>query len=222
MSEKKNLVKSFFGVAIRGRTYLTVLYLLLAFPLGILYFVFLTTGISLGVGLLITWLGFLVLLLMMMTWFVFSAFEHRMTGWMLGVKMYPMVKEKTKEKNLWKKFKSHISNPVTWKSLAYLFVKFPLGIISFVVAVTLLTLSLTMLSAPFIYNRYYLDFYYFTVDTFGAALLVCVGGVLVTLISMHVMNGLGFVSGQFAKVMLGTRKKESEPESEEEGIEEKK
>jgi len=38
----------FFGVAAREGTYLNIIYLLLAFPLGCAYFVFLVTGLSLG------------------------------------------------------------------------------------------------------------------------------------------------------------------------------
>jgi len=41
------------------------------------------------------------------------------------------------------------------------------------------------------------------VDTLGEALLVSLAGVLATLVSMHVLNGLAWVSGKFARVMLG-------------------
>jgi hypothetical protein len=203
MSESNNGAKKLFGVVIRGQTYLNMLYLLLAFPLGVLYFVFLVTGLSLGIGLLITWVGFLILLFVMIVWWSFAWFEHKMTGWMLHVDINPMSKTEMLEKNLWKKFKAHISNPVTWKSLAYLFIKFPLGIFSFTVAVTLISLTVGLLSAPFIYRWADMDFYYFTIDTLWQALLVFVVGLVFGLISMHLMNGLAYLYGQFAKVMLG-------------------
>jgi hypothetical protein len=34
---------------------------LLAFPLGVVYFVFLVTGFSLGIGTLIIWIGMIIL-----------------------------------------------------------------------------------------------------------------------------------------------------------------
>ena len=44
-----------FSVVVRPQTYLNIFYLLLSFPLGIAYFVFLVTGLSVGFGLLIIW-----------------------------------------------------------------------------------------------------------------------------------------------------------------------
>ena len=44
MSQLKQL--PFFGVIAEPQSYINILYLLLAFPLGIAYFVFLVTGIS--------------------------------------------------------------------------------------------------------------------------------------------------------------------------------
>lgn len=203
MSEKNDLAKKFFGVVIKERTYLNMLYLLLAFPLGIIYFVFLVTGLSLGIGLLITLVGFFILLFVMVVWWGLAVFEHKMASWMLQVEINPMSKAKASDKNLWQKFIAHLGNPVTWKSLAYLFIKFPLGILSFVVAVTLISLTIGLLSAPFIYWWIETDILYFTVETLWQALIVFVVGLVVGLISMHLMNGLAFLYGQFAKVMLG-------------------
>jgi len=48
-----SVVRVFFGVVADPQSYLNIFYLLLAFPLGIAYFVFLVTGISVGTGLII-------------------------------------------------------------------------------------------------------------------------------------------------------------------------
>ena len=53
------------GVAVDPRSYVNIFYLLLSFPLGLFYFVFLVTGISLGVGLTIIWVGIPILLLVL-------------------------------------------------------------------------------------------------------------------------------------------------------------
>ena len=45
------------GVLTNSQTYKNLAYLLLSFPLGVFYFVFLITGISLGVSLAIIWIG---------------------------------------------------------------------------------------------------------------------------------------------------------------------
>ena len=48
-----SVVRVFFGVVADPQSYLNIFYLLLAFPLGIAYFVFLVTGISVGTGLIV-------------------------------------------------------------------------------------------------------------------------------------------------------------------------
>jgi len=68
MNKTTDIVKQFFGVVTRGETYLNIIYLLLAFPLGTAYFVFLVTGLSLGLSLLIIWVGIPILLFMIVAW----------------------------------------------------------------------------------------------------------------------------------------------------------
>ena len=61
MSQLKQL--PFFGVIAEPQSYINIFYLLLAFPLGIAYFMFLVTGISAGAGLIIIWVGVPILAL---------------------------------------------------------------------------------------------------------------------------------------------------------------
>jgi hypothetical protein len=44
MNSFTNILVKFFGVAARSQTYLNLLYLFLAFPLGLAYFIFLVTA----------------------------------------------------------------------------------------------------------------------------------------------------------------------------------
>jgi hypothetical protein len=63
MSVSKKL--GFFGVIVDPQSYLNIVYLLVAFPLGTFYFVFLITGLSFGFGLFITLFGIPILLLVL-------------------------------------------------------------------------------------------------------------------------------------------------------------
>ena len=63
MSRSRNV--QFVGVAADPQSYVNILYLFLSFPLGIAYFVFLVTGISLGFGLLVIWVGVPILVLVL-------------------------------------------------------------------------------------------------------------------------------------------------------------
>ncbi len=67
-------LKAFFGVVARPRTWLNILFQWLAFPLGLFYFICLVTGLSLGIGLVIIWVGIPILLIVTGSWWLFGAF----------------------------------------------------------------------------------------------------------------------------------------------------
>ncbi len=81
-------MKNFFKVITEGKTYLSMFYLLLSFPLGIIYFVFIVTGLSLGLGLAITLLGIPILFLTLLLWRVFAKFEIILAESMLNIKIH--------------------------------------------------------------------------------------------------------------------------------------
>jgi hypothetical protein len=213
MESLKTYLVKFFGVAIRGQTYLNALYLFLAFPLGLVYFIFLMVGLSSGIALTIVWVGLLILLVVFITWTAMAAFERQMAIWLLREEIPPMSRQDPAGLTLWQQFKATVTNPVTWKGLVYLLAKFPLGLLSFVVLVTLFSVSVSLLAAPFYYS-WVPNEYVFTlngvrtnpvwvVDTLGEALLVSLAGILLTVVSMHILNSLAWVSGKFARIMLG-------------------
>jgi hypothetical protein len=214
MNSSNDFFEKFFGVILHGQTYLNALYVFLAFPLGLFYFIFLVTGLSLGVGLAILWVGFLILLAVFAGWYGLAAFERQMAIWLLHENIPPMLKQDLTGKITWQKFLAVLGSPVTWKGLAYLFVKFPLGILSFVVMVTAVSVSASLIAAPF-YYRWFPPTVNFIVngnawnpgwviDTLPEALALSLLGVVVVFISLHVINGLAWVSGKFARVMLGS------------------
>ena len=214
-----DVMKKFFGVIARGQTYLNALYLLLAFPLGIFYLVFLVTGLALGVSLLILWIGLLILVAVFAAWYALAAFERQMAIWLLREDIAPMTRSDQTGLSLWQSFVAALRNPVTWKGLFYLFAKFPLGVVSFVVLVTLLSISVTMLATPFYYQWADVSFAWVfqnwqpagRVDTLGEAMAISLIGALFTLVSMHVINGLAWVSGKFARMMLGSSQATTTP-----------
>ena len=193
----------FFRVALDRQTYLNILYLLLAFPLGLAYFIILVTGLSLGFSLAILWVGLLILALMVIAWWIMAAVERQLAIWLLREQIPPMASPKPAGPEFWARCKSHLTNPVTWKSLVYLFVKFPLGILSFVVVVTCLSLSAGLIAAPWLYPYGHIELGARIIDTPSEAWFAAAVGVVVAVLSMHLMNGLAFVSGRLARLMLG-------------------
>ena len=104
----------------------------------------------------------------------------------------------------WRGLKVHLASRLTWTGLLYLLLKFPVGIASFTIAVTLISVTFSLLGAPF----YYwvddgLDMGIWQVDMLWEALILTLAGIPMVFISLHLMNGAAFLSGRLARVMLG-------------------
>jgi len=209
MSQDSGILEKFFSVIAKGQTYLNFIYLFLAFPLGLIYFIFLVTGISVGVATLIIWIGLFILAMVIAGWWLCAGFERVMAINLLHFDIAPMSTPRSEkaQTNL-QKLGAFLTNPVTWKSLLYLFVKFPLGILSFVVLVTLTSITLVMLFAPLLYRYIQPEIIGWTgviwrIDTMGEAVAASVIGFILIFVSLHIFNGLAWVSGKFAQIMLG-------------------
>jgi hypothetical protein len=196
-------LKNVFGVAFRGRTYANILYLFLAFPLGLVYFVFLAVGISLGIGLYILLIGLPLLVLTLLAWRQFIKLEQFQSRRLLGAKMEPEpILRWSSDQNAWRWFRSRLSSPVTWKGLAYLFLKFPLGLLAFVLLVVMGVASLVFISIPFIYQHVNIEMGHSIDLTMPQALVFMVLGMSLGLFSLHIWNGLAFVFKWLSERML--------------------
>lgn len=217
MEQTDTVAKNIFGVIARGQTYLNLLYNLLAFPLGLFYFIVLIVGLSVGIGTVIIWIGLLILALMLGAWWLFILFERQLASGMLKVKLGVVDTPKTQSaQTIWKKIGAYLSNPVTWKGLLFLFLKFPFGLVVFVVLVTLGSIVLYLLTAPVTYQFFCPEVWftfntYWKIDTLSDAMIAFVISVPLIFVTLHVSNGLAWVSGWLAKVLLGNPVRETPP-----------
>ncbi|MBM3791352.1 MAG: hypothetical protein FJW35_13540, partial [Acidobacteria bacterium] len=81
--------EGFFDVVTNRQSYLNLLYLLISFPLGTFYFIFIVTGISLGMGLAVVLVGFFILLVVLAAVRAFSSWELRLSAGLLGARPAP-------------------------------------------------------------------------------------------------------------------------------------
>ena len=213
MEKSQSIWIRFFGVPFRVRTYLNLLFLLLAFPLGLIYFCFFVIGVSLGLATAILLIGFFILAFVGLGWWAFAVFERYQAIWLLGMDIPPMDKPSPKPDGVWNRVVDLLTNPVTWKSLVYLIIKLPLGIFTFIILVTLAGVSIGLIAAPFVY--WWLPYGVnvngpmgWQVDTLWEALIAFIVGVVFGFFSLHVLNYLAYVSGLFAQIMLGNRRAE--------------
>lgn len=211
MNNPIKLVGRFFHIISSGQAYLNLVYLLASFPLGVFYFVFLVSGLSTGISLVIIWIGVPILLLVGITWWMLARFERSLVITILKEDIPTMVPAAMNGTSVWSHIREYIFNPVTWKSLLYLFLKFPLGIATFVILVTLVSLTLSFLSMPIIF--YYSgnfqiglfttpDKSLWIIDSLNDALLAAAIGLFILPVTLHITNGLAWFHAKLARIML--------------------
>jgi hypothetical protein len=203
MNDVNPWMRKYFGVVSRPQTYLNLVYLLLSFPLGILYFTFLVTGVSLGLPLIFFLVGVIILAAVVTVSWHMVSFERSMAISLLHIKIPPMSNEVSQPGTFWQRVRNTLVNPVTWKGLLFLLCKFPLGIINFVLVISILALVLVLLAAPFIYPWATYDLGFTVVNSLTEALLLTITGLLITPSGFHLLNYLARIQGEFARVMLG-------------------
>ncbi len=194
----------FFGVITRPNTWKSVGYLLLAFPLGIFYFVFLITGFSLGFGLLITLMGIPILVGMMAASYGLGEFERLTTNQMLETSI-PHTGRISRAEGFWQKLKELVVSSETWKRVFYLLLKFPFGIVGFVFVVVALSMF-AQIFAPLVYEQ---DWYnpnigtVWEVDRVWEAIVVAIIGVGLGFVFLHLINGTARIWALIAHALLG-------------------
>jgi signal transduction histidine kinase len=200
------VVEALLGVAIDWRTYARLVYLLLSFPLGLFYVLLLGAGVALGAALAVAGVGLLLLLGSLVAAWAFALFERELAVTLLGADVPPMTAPDRGQLASWKGLTSHLGRSVTWKSMAFLVLKLPLGILfatgaglPLVGSVFLLTTPLSILGLPNALVRPQLIPL--------VACLVLLGIVLLTL-TLHLANWMARVWAGLAEIMLGVSQEE--------------
>ncbi len=205
MDNSPNSMQKLFNVFVRPQTYLNLVYLFLTFPFGLIYFIILVTGISLGIGLLILWVGFLILAAVLALTWAFTLFERQLAMNLLQVQIQQRPSTAVPSETILHQLKRLLTNSQTWKGMLYLFLKFPLGTLTFSVAVTLLALSFGLILAPLLYQFVPMDFFYIQVDNLSLALIMMVIGIFLLPLSLHALNYLAELWGKVTEIFLGER-----------------
>jgi hypothetical protein len=195
-----------FGVYVDPRTWGSLLFMLIAFITGIVYFTWGVTGAALSVSFLILIIGLPFALLFLLSVQGLALLEGRLVEALLGVRM-PRRPLFARAGMKWlERLKALLTDRHTWLSLLYMILQMPLGVLYFSLNVTLLALALSMLAAPFVQLIWHLPLitnygqHYF-LPSWGLA-LVEIGGVLVLTGTMHLARAIGWLHGRYAKWML--------------------
>ncbi len=196
----------------------SITYLLLGLPFGILYFVVLIVGFSVGVPLVLLWAGLPILYVTLIVVGGFARFERWLLEGLLN-RSIPYETQTYFAKTWLGRFWQQFSSVQTWKEIMYLILKFPFGLVSSIITIVLLALDIGLVLSPVLLLTKLnlpildLDGYQFRVDSLENAAIAFSVGLALTFISVPLLNWLARANGTFAQLMLSNaaRKPRKEP-----------
>jgi signal transduction histidine kinase len=187
------------------RTYGRIGYLLLAGCLGTLEFIFLVTGIAVGVGLAVTLIGIPILIGCVYAWGGLAEGERRIIHALTGTEI-PNPYRPLPTGGWWVRLRARLGDPATWKDLTFLLLQFPFGLVSFIVACVVLGVGLQGLTLPLWFWAVSdgVDIGIFRVDALWEALALMPLGALVLVLGIPALGTLGRLYVGYAEVLLGS------------------
>lgn len=198
------LARTVLGPLVWPRTYANLLYLLLGFPIGLLYFVVYVTGLSLGLGLLVIGVGVPILVGLVLAARGLARLERGLATALLGVEMPPPEPEPDPGPDGWGRWIDRLTDPATWRGLVFVaIVRFPLGLACWVAAVVLTSVVTSLLFAPLapLFGGE-IDLFWWQPTSLGELAAVSGAGLLLLVPAVHIVNGLGWIWGRIAQALL--------------------
>ena len=129
-----------------------IAFLLLSFPLGLIFFLVTVIGFALGVSTLVLWIGLPILFATLVLVRGMAIIERRLVANLLHVSFPNQLHYHDMPlRGFLKRFGNVLRDPSTWTSMIYMIVKLPLGIISFTLALVLPIVSLALTLLPLVY-----------------------------------------------------------------------
>ena len=185
-----------------------LVYLLLNLPLGVLYFTILVAGFSLGIGLSITLIGLPILFAMIFITYLLGDFDRLITAKLLGLQIAKPEARPSNKETITAILASQLKSAEFWKQFGYLLLKMPLGIISFTVAITFVSVSLALIGTPIVLNNVpdaqFMLWNGYQITSIPEALLVSVAGLALGALSVLLVNGLSKLMGNINAWALGS------------------
>jgi hypothetical protein len=200
--------RGFLGAVTAAQTYKNLLYVLFAFPLGLVYYVTLTLGFTLGIGLSILLVGFLILLGTVIGLRFIASFERTLANTLLGTEIPTPTDVQHPSDGVVETAKAYLRASSTWRGLGFVVLKFPIGILSFVLLVTFLGTAVELLLLPlFPAGVFNIQVAGWSVaqtvrTTIGQTVAVPIGAVL-ALFAVHLLNAFATALASIASSLLG-------------------
>ena len=201
----------FDGVQIyEASTLSNLVYLFLSFPLGLAYFISIILGLALGFPLTLVF-GFGIPFLILTLWLGLqgAALERWLNDAMLGIPV-PFTIRPSRPGRLRDRMMASLRDPYAWRTLLYLILKFPFGLIALVLMVGLLGVALFFMFTPIGYatgmfskDLLVLDFdtWSYNVNSLQRSFIVAFAGLIIAIISFPILNLMAHWWGRFARLI---------------------
>ena len=199
----------FFGIYVDPRAWGSLLYMLIAFVTGVVYFSWAVTGLSISISFAIFIFGLPVALLFLLSVRGVIWLEGRLVEALLGVRMPRRQLFTPQNAKLIERIKVLVTDKHTWLSMLYMLLQFVLGTIYFVVLVTVFAFAASFVALPVVQEVLNVPVIEFSngVDYFlpqWGYPLAMVGGILLWTVMMHLVKWVGGLHGRYAKALLVT------------------
>jgi signal transduction histidine kinase len=191
------------------RTWAATGYLMATFVVGLFWFVFIVTAVTVGAGLSILWIGIPILVLTAVCWKGGARAERAFIRVALGERI-PDSYRPIAPGRFPQRWRARASDRATWLDGLYLTLLFPLGVVWFTLVTALWALPLALISVPMWYKAvpggvalFGLDNPLIRLDTLPKALLAAVVGLVAVLAVPPAINWIAAAHLAIARRLLG-------------------
>ncbi len=153
-----NRIPAYYRVFFNSQTWQNIAYLFIAFPTGLLYFILMIIGFSLGASLVVIGVGLFILLATGIGILAAGEFERKLANEFLDAQIPPPPSAARNPDSLLESIKVMFSVSMIRVTL-YLFTKFFFGIFALVTAIVAVAVPASMILTPLLYTFNSADVY---------------------------------------------------------------
>jgi hypothetical protein len=186
-------------ISLRG--WRAVTHHLLGLPLGVAYFTWLVTSISLGLGLAITLLGIPILTAALASVRLLLAVERGLANALLDAEIAPLGLAPRGE-GWFGRLKAYWTDATSWRGVAYLLARFPLGLATFIVVTTTFSTAIYLIAAPVVAPIDAMNLGFWEPDSVLDGLALLPLGLVLLVASAWISEGMAVASRKLARLAV--------------------
>ena len=183
---------------ITARGWTAVTHHLAGLPLGIAYATWFLTGLLTGLGLAITLIGIPLLTLVLASVRPLLGAERFLSNTLLGTDIAPVAIAPRSDGRL-DRLKAYWSDRSTWRGMAYLLARFPVGLLTFCIVVSVFSTAGYLISAPIAAPFDGVELGIWEPDTWYEGLALVPAGLLLLVASGWISEGMAATSRELAR-----------------------